>query len=146
MVRQGSAKPLHAGSILAQASSTVWGGSQGGHGTGLKNRLCGFDSHPPHQSNLLIEVAFKMSMSNIEQRLEEIERRNKRVELDKRWETSVIRRVFVAFFTYISIALYFYAIKIDKPFLNALVPTIGFLLSTLSLPYIRKIWEKSNNK
>ena len=26
------------------------GGSQGGHGTGLKNRRCGFDSHPPHQS------------------------------------------------------------------------------------------------
>lgn len=26
----------------------LWGGSQGGHGTGLKNRRCGFDSHPPH--------------------------------------------------------------------------------------------------
>ena len=85
-------------------------------------------------------------MSNVEQRLDLIERRNKRVELDKRWESSAVRRGFVAFFTYISIALYFYAIKIDKPFLNALVPTIGFLLSTLSLPYIRKIWEKSNNK
>ncbi len=29
--------------------SYSWGGSQVGHGTGLKNRRCGFDSHPPHQ-------------------------------------------------------------------------------------------------
>ena len=30
-------------------SSIIWGGSQGGQGTGLKNRLCEFDSPPPHQ-------------------------------------------------------------------------------------------------
>ena len=82
-------------------------------------------------------------MVEIEQRLSAIEERNKKVETDKAWETSKTRRVFVALFTYFSIALYFMAIKVEKPFINAVVPTIGFLISTLSLPYIRRVWEKN---
>ena len=31
----------------------------------------------------------------------------------------------------------------DNIFLSSLVPVIGFTLSTLSLRYIRKIWEKN---
>lgn len=79
---------------------------------------------------------------DIVRRLEKIEERNKKVELDKTWETSKTRRLFIALFTYFSISLYFLAIKLDKPFINAVVPTTGFLLSTLSLPYIRRFWEK----
>ena len=37
---------------------------------------------------------------------------------------------------------FFLVIGVDKPFLNAIVPTVGFLLSTISLPFVRKIWEK----
>lgn len=83
-------------------------------------------------------------MEDLIKRLEKIEQRNKKVDLNKAWETSKTRKFFVALFTYVSISLYFLAIKIEKPFLNAIVPTIGFLLSTLSLPFIRRVWEKVN--
>lgn len=87
-----------------------------------------------------------MSMENnpetLADRVTKIENRNKKVEQDKAWETSYARKISIAVFTYLSISLYFLAIKIDKPFINAVVPTLGFLLSTLSLPWIRKFWEK----
>ena len=79
----------------------------------------------------------------IQKDLEEIKKRNKSVELDKAWETSLTRKIFIALFTFLSISLYMWAIDIEKPFLNAIVPTIGFLLSTLTLPYIKKIWSKN---
>lgn len=81
-------------------------------------------------------------MNELIKRIENIETRNKKVELDKKWETSKTRKVAIAVFTYISISLYFLAINVEKPFINAVVPTIGFLLSTLSLPYIRRVWER----
>lgn len=78
----------------------------------------------------------------LEKRVQSIENRNKRVELDKDWETSYTRRFFVVVFTYLSIALYLkYIVKIE-PWLNAIVPTLGFLFSTLTLPFFKKIWGK----
>lgn len=81
-------------------------------------------------------------MEELLKRIEKIEERNKKVELDKSWETSRTRRVSIATFTYLSISLYFLVINVERPFINAIVPTIGFLLSTLSLPLIRGVWEK----
>ena len=83
-------------------------------------------------------------METIEQRLSKIEQRNQKVEIDKAWETSVTRKISIAIFTYLAVSIYFMVIQIDRPFINAVVPTCGFLLSTLSLPFIRRIWEKFN--
>ena len=77
---------------------------------------------------------------DFEARLAKIEDRNKKVEIDKGWEVSLTRRVSLMLFTYLSVSLYFVAIGIDRPFLGAVVPTVGFLLSTLSLPFIKRIW------
>lgn len=80
---------------------------------------------------------------NIEQELEKIKERNKKVELDKTWETSWTRKMCIMALTYIIVVIYSYLIKkYDNIFLSSLVPVIGFTLSTLSLRYIRKIWEK----
>ena len=80
----------------------------------------------------------------IEKRIEEIEKRNKRVELDKAWETSFVRRACIAVLTYLIVVLYSYLIsKNNNIFLSSLVPVIGFLLSTLSLRLVRKIWQKN---
>jgi hypothetical protein len=76
----------------------------------------------------------------LEQRLHEIEARNKRVEADKAWETSWFRVLSVAAITYMIALGVFYAIGNDHVFRNALVPTIGFCLSTLSLPAIKSWW------
>ena len=80
---------------------------------------------------------------NIEQELENIKKRNKRVELDKSWETSWTRKIFIMILTYLIVVIYSYLIKqYDNILLSSLVPVIGFALSTLSLKYIRKIWER----
>jgi len=85
---------------------------------------------------------FDEKISGLESRIKKIEKRNGEVELNKSWEGSWTRKALIALFTYLSIALYFnYILEID-PWLNAIVPTVGFLLSTLSLPYFKKIWLK----
>ena len=79
---------------------------------------------------------------NIEDRINKIEERNKRVELDKRWETSWARKISIMVFTYIVVIFYSYIIKMyDNIFFSSLVPVIGFTLSTLSLNIIRKVWQ-----
>lgn len=80
---------------------------------------------------------------NIEQELKKIKERNKKVELDKSWETSKTRKICIMILTYIVIIIYSHLIKqYNNILLSSLVPVIGFTLSTLSLKYIRKIWEK----
>lgn len=82
-------------------------------------------------------------MEELKKELEEIKQRNKRVELDKKWETSYTRKIFICILTYIIVIIYSSMIsKANNVFLSSLVPVIGFFLSTLSLKLIRKIWEK----
>ncbi len=84
-------------------------------------------------------------MNNLEEHIKKIEERNKKVELDKKWETCWTRKICIMILTYIVVVIYSYLInKINNIFFSSLVPVIGFLLSTLSLNVIRKVWEKSN--
>lgn len=86
-------------------------------------------------------------MENMNSRIQKIEKRNKKVELDKRWETSITRRICIMILTYIIVVLYSILIKNTcNIFLSSLVPVIGYTLSTLSLKLIRKIWVKKINK
>ena len=78
----------------------------------------------------------------LEQRIEIIEKRNEKVEIDKAWETSFARRALLLIMTYLVIGFYMNAIKIADPWVNAIVPSIGFLLSTLSLPFFKTLWLK----
>lgn len=82
---------------------------------------------------------------DLEKEIKKIQERNKRVELDKAWETSCTRRICIMILTYIVVIIYSYVIKeFDNIFLSSLVPVIGFTLSTLSLKLVRKIWENKN--
>jgi len=84
-----------------------------------------------------------MERSELEQEIKNIKERNKKVELDKKWETSWTRKICIIILTYLVVIIYSYLIKkYNNIFLSSLVPVIGFSLSTLSLKYIRKIWEK----
>lgn len=82
----------------------------------------------------------KPTLSSLQIEIETIKHRNRRVEQDKAWETSLTRKFAVAILTYLTILVLFLTIKVKEPFTNALVPTLGFLLSTLSLPFIKKVW------
>jgi hypothetical protein len=81
-------------------------------------------------------------MDDIEKRLEAIENRNKRVELEKAWETSWTRKILIAVLTYFTVVLFFVAAQLSNPLVNSIVPALGFILSTLSLPFVKKAWMK----
>lgn len=88
-----------------------------------------------------------MEINELEQRILKIEERNKRVELDKAWETSITRKVAICILTYIVVILFSIFINRDgNILLNSLVPVIGFFLSTQSLAIIRNVWVKKNSK
>ncbi|MBF0102737.1 MAG: hypothetical protein HQK77_17690 [Desulfobacterales bacterium] len=82
------------------------------------------------------------SLKVVIQRIEKIEERNKTVEMNKAWESSITRRILLMIFTYLAIGIYLNVISVNDPWLNAIVPSIGFMLSTLSLPFFKKLWEK----
>lgn len=79
-------------------------------------------------------------ITEIERRLSKIEARNRRVELDKTWETSWVRRFLILIFTYVLIGLYMNVVNIDRPWLNAFIPSLGFLLSTLTIGWLKTLW------
>lgn len=86
------------------------------------------------------------TVAELEGEIEKLKGRNKRVEADKSWETSLTRRGLLIIFTYLAIGFYLSAIRIENPWLNAIVPSMGFLLSTLTLSYFKNLWIKFNNK
>ena len=88
-----------------------------------------------------------MEIEELKKEIESIKQRNKKVELDKAWETSWTRKICIMILTYIVVIAYSYVIsKYDNIFLSSLVPVIGFTLSTLSLKVVRKIWQNKYNK
>jgi hypothetical protein len=82
----------------------------------------------------------------LENEIKKIKQRNKSVEADKAWETSYTRRLLLTIFTYLAIGIYLRVIKIEMPWLNAIVPAVAFMLSTLTLPFFKKLWLKKYNK
>ena len=78
--------------------------------------------------------------------IEKIKKRNKSVETDKAWETSTTRKISIAIVTYLIIGIYMQTIKVNEPWLNAIVPTIGFFLSTLTLDKIKQLWIKKHQQ
>jgi len=75
--------------------------------------------------------------------IERIKERNKRVEADKAWETSWARKIVIAAFTYILAAIILTSIGAPAPLINAFIPTLGFVLSTMTFDFIKKWWVES---
>jgi hypothetical protein len=81
-----------------------------------------------------------MPKPSLEERIANLETRNQRVEGDKAWETSWLRRLAIAALTYVTVAFYLrFVVHID-PWINALVPVIGYTLSTLTVTGLKKYW------
>jgi hypothetical protein len=84
----------------------------------------------------------KEKIKVLEKTIEKIEKRNKKVEVDKSWETSSFRKVSIAVITYLIILIIMYLFDFKNIFINALIPTSGYLLSTLSIGILKKIYIK----
>ena len=80
------------------------------------------------------------SIEELEKRITDIENRNKRVEGDKAWETSNLRKLLIIILTYIFAVLYLTIADTTNPFFGAVVPCVGFFLSTQTLNIIKKKW------
>lgn len=83
---------------------------------------------------------------NIETELQTIKERNERVELSKAWEVSLTRRMFIASITYVAALIFLWVIHAPAPYLAAFVPVGGYVLSTLSLPFLRNRWIAHRKK
>ncbi len=75
-----------------------------------------------------------------EQEIEKIKQRNRRVELEKAWETSLTRKVSISILTYVFFVVFFHVFGFSYPLRDAAVPTLAFLLSTASLSAVKRIW------
>ena len=84
-------------------------------------------------------------MENIESQIQAINERNKRVEAEKAWEVSWFRRISIAVLTYVTATVFLILIGNERPWFNAIVPPIAYILSTLSLPPLRRWWMGNNN-
>lgn len=91
---------------------------------------------------MFLKLSYNENMQQIQNEIEKIKERNRRVEADKAWEVSVSRKILIAIFTYIVIVIFFIFAKLPAPFINAIVPAAAFILSTLSLPLFKKWWIK----
>jgi hypothetical protein len=83
-------------------------------------------------------------IENLEKEIEIIKARNGKVEADKAWEISWSRKFSITISTYVIAGIWLVAIHDIFPWLKAFVPALGYLLSTLSLPFIKKWWVKNN--
>jgi hypothetical protein len=83
---------------------------------------------------------------DFEKEINLIKERNKKVELDKAWETSRARKILIAVLTYIVIVIFFYFAGLPNPFVGAIVPTLGFVISTFSIPLFKNWWIKTKKK
>lgn len=83
-----------------------------------------------------------MASPGMSREIAAIHKRNRRVEADKAWERSYTRRGLLALFTYIAIAAYLYAVGVPNALITAIVPAVGFMLSTLTLPFFKDLWLK----
>lgn len=90
-----------------------------------------------------MSAELEQQLADLQQRIENIEARNRLVDANKRWETSRPRRLLIVAITYVLMVATFFSLGVRSPFTQALVPTLGYLLSTLSLQIARKLWERN---
>lgn len=82
------------------------------------------------------------SLEQIQAEISAIKGRNARVEREKAWETSWQRKLGIIMTTYFVMILVFSSLGNTEPFLNAIVPTLGYTLSTLSMEWMKELFLK----
>ncbi|MDD5827156.1 MAG: hypothetical protein PUD25_05245, partial [Bacilli bacterium] len=85
-----------------------------------------------------------MNNKELEKQLNEIKKRNQRVELDKKWETSYTRRIFIMLITYFVVVIYSVMIqKMDSIWLSYALIDTGFLSREHAISIVE---DRTNHK
>ncbi|MFH1784853.1 MAG: hypothetical protein ABH842_00345 [Candidatus Micrarchaeota archaeon] len=82
-------------------------------------------------------------MTEIKKEIKKIKERNVRVEADKAWELSNTRRLVIGASIYLLALILLIGINAPDPWVNSLIPAIGFVLSTATFPIFKEFWIKS---
>ncbi len=98
--------------------------------------------HEVAGSSPVVPTNSRMPIDNLESAIQSILDRNRKVETEKAWEVSRARRAVIALTTYIIACVLLWWMGSREFLLQALVPTAGYLLSTLSLPWVKQWWMK----
>lgn len=77
-------------------------------------------------------------LTALEAEIAALKLRNERVEGDKAWETSALRVRLLAGFTFVVTAAVFWLIAAPHPLRNACVPSLAYLLSTWTIPFVKR--------
>lgn len=85
------------------------------------------------------------SLTVLEKEIESIKARNRRVEADKAWELSGTRTAFISLTTFILLYVFFWLNQSEAAFLNALISSVAYLLSTFSYGILKSWWLKKRN-
>lgn len=80
------------------------------------------------------------SLKELDAEIMKLHARNKRVEADKAWETSLTRRLFISGSTHLLISLFMMVLGVEKPFVSAIIPAVAYLISTLTLGAVKSWW------
>jgi len=83
-------------------------------------------------------------MEILKKEIEQLQKRNNRVELDKKWETSWTRKIFLAVLSYVATYIFLRIIHAENAGHGAMIPAGAYLLQQMTLKPLRKIWEKSH--
>lgn len=86
------------------------------------------------------------TLKSLQKEIDGIKLRNKKVESDKAWETSWTRKFTILLLTYIVVSIFFLSMNLENPFINAIVPSLGFLISTMTVPFVKRWWVGSHIK
>ena len=86
------------------------------------------------------EKSLEERVLDLEETLQGVLERNQRVEIEKRWEQSTTRIIGVVVLTYILMCIVFYMIGSEHFMMNAIIPTLGYYLSTQSLSVLKSRW------
>ena len=85
-------------------------------------------------------------MNYLQKQINDLKRRNFEKDRGKDFEGSYTRVLFLMVITYWTLFGYMaLVIKSKNPYLDAIVPTVGFNISTWSLPYVKEWWIQARH-
>lgn len=83
---------------------------------------------------------YKKGDALLQAEIDTLRARELKLESYKAWETSYCRLGVLVTKTYIVAAVFLQTIGAQRPLVGALVPVLGYVISTLTLPIIRRWW------
>ena len=94
---------------------------------------------PPSHHDLS-SMQLEERLEFLQTEIEALQQRNFDKDRGKEFESSYTRVFFLMFVTYWTLFGYMYIIDTNNPWLDAIVPTVGFNISTWGLPVVKEYW------